>query len=109
MSGQKSADAPLIVSKFGEKVNVGGVPITTLDRAGWLQKMLSDVAAARQRKVLPKFGTTAKGQTLVLIQRDPEFAAALRKANSIAPDGVPILWGAKYFARRPDQGTDRHN
>lgn len=98
---QDGRDTMAASSDLTETIIVGGVKISTLDRAGWARKMLADVALMREQNVAPKFSTTAKGQTLPLMRRDAEFAAALRKADSIAPDGASILWGAKYFAKRP--------
>jgi N-acetylglucosaminyldiphosphoundecaprenol N-acetyl-beta-D-mannosaminyltransferase len=80
------------------RVVVGGVPVTRLNRTQWVEKMIADWHAARDHGAPPKFSTTAKGQTMSLIRTRPDFRDALAKADSIAPDGVPILWGARYIA-----------
>ncbi|MBV2150152.1 WecB/TagA/CpsF family glycosyltransferase [Sphingobium sp. AS12] len=60
--------------------------------------MLSDVRKARENGASPTYNTSANGNVISQWASDPELRAVMSQADSIAADGVSVMWGAKLFA-----------
>jgi N-acetylglucosaminyldiphosphoundecaprenol N-acetyl-beta-D-mannosaminyltransferase len=63
--------------------------------AGALAWIDSAVAARRPRQIC-----TANPEFLMAAQRDPEFRRVLLAADLVLPDGVGLLWAARWLGRR---------
>lgn len=84
-----------------QPVRVGGVPVAPLSTAQWVDLMLSDCRAARAGRQGARYHTAVNGNVLSVCANDPTMRDAVERADAVAADGVPILWGARLFARRP--------
>lgn len=79
-------------------VNVGGVSVMPLTTQQWIELMLSDCRAARANRSAARYHTATNGNMLSVFARDPEYRAAIERADAIAADGVSVMWGARVFA-----------
>lgn len=84
-----------------EAVYVGGVPVMPLTTQQWVDLMISDCRAAREGRGPTRYHTATNGNMLSVFARDQAFREAVARADAVAADGVPIMWGARLFGRRP--------
>src|SRR5690349_3821871 len=82
------------------RVQVLSVGVTTLDFKA-LVRLLTEWA---QRRESSRVVCAANAHMLVEAQRDRTFAAILREADVVTPDGVPLLW---LVRKRGAQRQDR--
>jgi N-acetylglucosaminyldiphosphoundecaprenol N-acetyl-beta-D-mannosaminyltransferase len=80
-------------------VIVGGLPVAPLTTRQWVELMLSDHEFVRNRGGAPRYHSAVNGNVLSVNATNAEFSAALREADALAADGVPILFGARLFGR----------
>lgn len=76
-------------------VTLIGLPvhaITMAETLAWIE------AAVAQR--VPRQICTANPEFLMAARRDREFQRVLRSADLVLPDGVGLLWAARYRGRR---------
>ncbi|MCC6190726.1 MAG: WecB/TagA/CpsF family glycosyltransferase [Anaerolineales bacterium] len=76
-------------------VTLLGLPvhaITMAETLAWIE------AAVTQR--VPRQICTANPEFLMAARRDPEFHRVLAGADLVLPDGVGLLWAARYHGRR---------
>jgi N-acetylglucosaminyldiphosphoundecaprenol N-acetyl-beta-D-mannosaminyltransferase len=74
------------------KVNLLGVHIDNIDRAGAMERI---AALVRERR--PSLVVTPNVDHLVNLQTDPEFQEIYRQAALVLTDGVPLLWAARFL------------
>ncbi len=79
------------------KVDLLGIPVDSVTMDGTLDTMERLI---RERK--PSYLVTPNVDVLVQLQKDQEFRRIYNGAAMVLPDGVPLLWAAK-FLRRPLQ------
>lgn len=75
-------------------VSILGVPVhavTAAEALAWI----ADAVAAR----VPRQICTANPEFVMAAQRDPEFLALLNRADLVLPDGVGLLWAARWLGR----------
>jgi N-acetylglucosaminyldiphosphoundecaprenol N-acetyl-beta-D-mannosaminyltransferase len=78
-----------------ETVRILGVPIHAVTMPATLAWVESAVAARLPRQIC-----TANPEFVMAAQRDPEFQRVLVSADLVLPDGVGLLWAARYQGRR---------
>lgn len=90
-----------------EPVIVGGMPIAPLTTQQWVDLMLSDIRKARENGALPTYNTSSNGNVISQCASDPRLRETMTQANSIAADGVSVMWGARLFAGKsiPDRAA----
>lgn len=88
-------------------VIVGGLPVAPLTTCQWVELMLSDHKLVSCAGTEPRYHSAVNGNVLSVNATDPEFRTALSEADALAADGVPILFGARLFARAeiPDRAA----
>lgn len=72
-------------------VTILGFPVHPVTYTSLLDLVAAFVAAGRPRQVC-----TANPEFLMTARRSAEFAAVLRQADLVLPDGIGLLWAAKY-------------
>lgn len=70
---------------------IGGLPITTLDRAASARFLIETALARRGRSLKPFYSTSANGQVIAVASRDESFRSLLLQADQIHPDGMPMV------------------
>lgn len=66
--------------------------VTMAETLAWVE------AAVAER--VPRQICTANPEFVMAAQRDPEFKAVLAQADLVIPDGVGLLWAARWLGRR---------
>ncbi len=79
-------------------VQVGGLPITVLDRAGTADWMIR-AARERQRGRRPLYLTSANGEVLARVASEPDLATMIGAADQIVADGQPLVLASRYRCR----------
>lgn len=74
-----------------QKILVGGVPVDRLDRRGWTDLLVRDVAERRGSGARAKVVTTANGQVVSLFASDARYRRALLAADHVAADGMSVV------------------
>ncbi len=82
---------PIMLPTIPAPVTILGFPVHPVTYASLLDLVAAFVAAGRPRQVC-----TANPEFLMTARRVPEFAAVLRQADLVLPDGVGLLWAARY-------------
>jgi N-acetylglucosaminyldiphosphoundecaprenol N-acetyl-beta-D-mannosaminyltransferase len=73
-----------------DRVRILDCEIDNLDREGGLDRLLALARGGR-----PGYAVTPNADHLMLLRRDPGFAAAYRDADLRLADGAPLLWAAR--------------
>lgn len=76
------------------RVNIAGVDIDNVSFTDLVDMVGSSVSARKS-----VFIVTCNIDHVVKLKRDPEFAAAYGDAALVLPDGIPILWAAKFLGK----------
>lgn len=77
-----------------EPVTILGFPVHPVTYGLFLDLVAAFVSAGHLRQVC-----TANPEFLMTARRQPEFAAVLRQADLVLPDGVGLLWAARHQGR----------
>jgi N-acetylglucosaminyldiphosphoundecaprenol N-acetyl-beta-D-mannosaminyltransferase len=88
-----------------ERVTIAGVDIDRYTFDESVDVILNHVLSNGS----PEYVVTPNAQHIVDLQRDAEFQRIYRKAFLVVPDGVPLLWAAKFLQdplRGRVNGTD---
>lgn len=80
---------------------LGGLPITTLDMEQSTQQFIARAMAARGRRELPFYSTSANGQVIAMASNDPAFKELLMEADEIHPDGMPMVHISRFLSKNP--------
>lgn len=81
---------------------IGGLMVETLNLRQTAQALVAYCgSAARAGASRPLYSTSVNGQVLSLCAADPSFAQLLREADSINPDGQPLVLMSKLLCRHP--------
>lgn len=87
------------------RVTIAGVEVDQLS----FDQVVDRIIDQAQNNSVPVYVVTPNAQHIVLLQRDTQFRQIYRQAFLSVPDGVPLLWAAK-FLKTPLQsrvnGTD---
>lgn len=85
------------VSRPLRKVTVGGFRTAVLSRSGLADLMVADCLEARRHRgsTVPKLVFSSNGQGIALAGRDPKFADAMRAADLVHADGMPVVFASK--------------
>ncbi len=89
---------------FPKAILILGVPVHAVTTSETLEWIAAAIAERRPRQVC-----TANPEFVMRAQRDPEFRMALNQADLVLPDGVGLLWAARWLgARLPERvaGSD---
>lgn len=86
----------IVAPKQFPTVNLGGLPICVIDRAGVTQFML-EAAATRPRGQAPLYLTSANGEVMARCHAEPEIAALFAMADQIVADGQPMVVASRYL------------
>lgn len=78
---------------------IGGLPITTLDRAASARFLIETAQTRRGRELKPFYSTSANGQVIALASRDDAFKSLLLQADQIHPDGMPMVLLSSLVAK----------
>lgn len=78
-------------------VEVLGVKITDLSSSDLLRKLEQELAIPSRTQ--PIFLVTPYSESLVRAQTDEEFRSILNRADFALPDGVGVLWAARYLSQ----------
>lgn len=85
-------------------VFIGSLPVETLSidetADAFVDYCLSPERSSATR---PLYSTSVNGQVISLCARDPHVTELLSKADSINPDGQPLVTLSRYLARTPLQ------
>jgi N-acetylglucosaminyldiphosphoundecaprenol N-acetyl-beta-D-mannosaminyltransferase len=83
------------VSILGVRVDAVTMPQTL----AWIADAVGAAADAPARR-RPRQICTANPEFIMTARRDPEFRAVLNAADLVLPDGVGLLWAARWQGRR---------
>jgi N-acetylglucosaminyldiphosphoundecaprenol N-acetyl-beta-D-mannosaminyltransferase len=75
------------------KINVAGVFVDDLTKPEVLSKISQYVASGQ-----PHLIVTTYSEFVVFAQNDPEYKKVLNEAAMSLPDGIGVLWAAKYLS-----------
>lgn len=78
---------------------IGGLPVAVIDRAA-SARLLIDIARARRGR-LPPVITSANGQVISLVARDPEARRLFLGADLIHADGMPLVFASRLRSPAP--------
>lgn len=78
------ADAP--------RVQLGGISVTALTRAGWAQALLDDHRQSRAVPALPRLLSSANGNVVSLFAREPAFRELMARMDAVDVDGMPLVY-----------------
>lgn len=87
------------------RVNICGVQVDKYS----LDEVVEQITNHALSRNSPKYVVTPNAQHIVTLQRDSLFREIYRNAFLAVPDGVPLLWAAKFFNTPLDgrvNGTD---
>ncbi|WP_430699055.1 WecB/TagA/CpsF family glycosyltransferase [Mesorhizobium dulcispinae] len=81
-------------------VQLGGLPVTVIDRQGAARLM---IAAARQHRhgSRPYYFTSANGEVIAQARAKSEIATLFRQADQIFADGQPLVLASRLLCRTP--------
>lgn len=82
-----------------DTITLGGLPITVIDRAGEAALMVR--LAATRRSTGPLFFTSANGEVLARVTRDPSLRRLFLEADQIVADGQPLVTASRLLCRQP--------
>ena len=85
-----------VATPAGRTVTIGGLPISVIDRIQAARQM---VWLARQRRQRPLFFTSANGEVIARVSRDPAIAELFVTADQIVADGQPLVIASRLFCR----------
>lgn len=75
------------------RVNIAGVEIDSYGFNEILDQIVSHVFLGKE----PEYVVTPNAQHILLLQKDAEFRKIYQSALLSVPDGVPLLWAAKFL------------
>ena len=75
------------------KVDIAGVQIDNLTKTEAIAKIDEFVGSGK-----PHYVVTPYSEIVVFAQRDENYKQVLNHANLALPDGIGILWAAKYLS-----------
>ncbi|WP_337884194.1 WecB/TagA/CpsF family glycosyltransferase [Fischerella thermalis] len=75
------------------KINICGVEIDQLCFNEVVEKIVEHVLVGKE----PKYVVTPNAQHIVLLQNNARFREYYRQAFLVVPDGVSLLWAAKFL------------
>ena len=85
-----------------DTIILGGIPTARFNRAELAQQMLVDVTNARKNpSASPKIVVSSNGQVIALYHRDPDFNSAIRTADIVDADGMPMVFITKLLLKDP--------
>ncbi|MBL8155289.1 MAG: WecB/TagA/CpsF family glycosyltransferase [Anaerolineae bacterium] len=77
-----------------ERLRVLGFPVDAITYASWLERIGEWVKRGRPHHVC-----TINPEFIIIARQDANFANILRRAEMCVPDGVGLLWAARYLGR----------
>lgn len=80
---------------------IGGLHLTALDRAEWVQALVSDVQIRRGRSLPPRLLSSANGNVIAQYHRDPKLRRNLDAMDAIDADGMPLVFASKWISPAP--------
>jgi exopolysaccharide biosynthesis WecB/TagA/CpsF family protein len=83
-----------------QKIIVGGMPISVLDRPAAARLML-DSAREHPRGRRPLYFTSANGEVLARCASNPALNALFAGSDQILADGQPLVMASRLFCRQP--------
>src|SRR5262245_18659597 len=89
--------------RTGRTVILGGLPTVVATRREFAALMVQDCAASRRAASpeAPKLVFSSNGQGISLAGTDARFDAAMRSADMIHADGMPVVYASHLFTRTP--------
>ena len=81
------------------KVNIGGIGIDKYS----FDEVIENISNHVLQKGKPSYVVTPNAQHIISLQKDDRFREIYRKAFLVVPDGVSLVWSAK-FLRTPLNG-----
>ena len=78
---------------------IGGLPVAVIGRAA-SARLLIDIARSRRSR-LPPVITSANGQVISLVARDPEARRLFLAADLIHADGMPLVFASRLRSPAP--------
>jgi N-acetylglucosaminyldiphosphoundecaprenol N-acetyl-beta-D-mannosaminyltransferase len=75
------------------KVDIAGVEVDKITNSETLEQIKQFVRSGQ-----PHYLVTAYSEFIVFAQNDPQYRQALNRADLCLPDGIGILWAAKYLS-----------
>ena len=76
------------------RINIAGVLVDNISKHEALQKIKNSISSGQSRYVV-----TTYSEFVVFAQRDEEYRKILNQALLSLPDGVGILWAAKFLSQ----------
>lgn len=83
------------------RVFVGGHELTVVDRVELVAQMIADCEANRQAPAAPRLIFDANGQSVSMASTNPDFAAAMGRADMIHADGMSLVLASRLLTERP--------
>lgn len=77
-----------------ERLHILRLPVDAITYAGWLERIGEWVKSGQPHHVC-----TINPEFIMIAQRDANFANILRRADLCVPDGVGLLWAARYLGQ----------
>lgn len=84
-----------------ERIMIGGHEIAVVDREMLAARMVDDCFYNRKRRGPPRLIFDANGQSVSLIGRNPDFAAAMAAADLIHADGMSLVTASRILTAKP--------
>lgn len=75
------------------RVEIGGVAIDSYS----FDQVVDQIIAHARSRGKPEYVVTPNAQHIVLFQKDTRFRQIYRQAFLVVPDGVPLLWAARFL------------
>lgn len=80
-----------------DRVTVGGMLVDRFTAEQWVDLLIADW----RRQAPTKIVTTANGQVLSLYWKNEQYRHAVAAADHVAPDGMSIVTGSRWFTNAP--------
>ncbi len=80
-------------------VQIGGLPITVVDRRSAASFMI-EVARNRRSDNRPHYFTSANGEVVARVHADENIARLFREADQILADGQPLVMASRWLCSR---------
>lgn len=79
-------------------ITLAGLPMTVIDRAGQAQLMVE--LSATRHATGPLYFTSANGEVLARVSRDPALRALFTGADQIVADGQPLVTASRFLCHK---------
>jgi exopolysaccharide biosynthesis WecB/TagA/CpsF family protein len=83
-----------------EPVDLGGLPVVPLDRAGWARHLLGLARARKAAGAPPAIVMDANANVMSLAARSAELRRMIAESDGMHADGMPLVLASRLLERR---------